>query len=128
MPIAGLGLQAAHTEYIFDIQGGYRLPMKAAALWLNGYDPGPKRVASWSGQFIWYADAQAIALPAADSAATLQYLVAQHPDYIYLDDLMSGPNTTLDSWLDTGIPDSHAQLLYSAPLGSRRVLVYRWQA
>jgi 4-amino-4-deoxy-L-arabinose transferase-like glycosyltransferase len=98
-----------------------------AGRWLAQQEPRPKWVMDAGLQVTYYAGADLIYLPYADSNLALLYIAKRRPDYIVLksEDLESLPYTAM--WFQQGIPDQRAVLVYDrGTTASERVKIYRW--
>lgn len=101
-------------------------PAMDAAAWIDAHEPGPRTIASVSGDVPYYAGDTAIALPYATSARTLAYLRRKRPDLIVLEP----PDVArpyLAAWRAHGIPDPRARLGYtSSGPAARAIEVYAY--
>lgn len=98
-----------------------------AGRWLAQQEPRPQWVMDAGLQVTYYAGADLIYLPYADSNLALLYIAKRRPDYIVLksEDLESLPYTAM--WFQQGIPDQRAVLVYDRGTAvSERVKIYRW--
>jgi 4-amino-4-deoxy-L-arabinose transferase-like glycosyltransferase len=123
-----LSFYGSRNLWEFTNESDSDLPVKAAGLWLNQYDHGKKRVASWDSRISWYGDAAYLQFPNADPARTLQYFDTQKPQFICLTNHYPKPDPTMDDWLAHGIPDNRAHLIYSGGNQIEKITIYRWAA
>jgi 4-amino-4-deoxy-L-arabinose transferase-like glycosyltransferase len=99
---------------------------KEAGNWLHSVAPGLKATYG-TPVFCYYADSFEWIWPYTDSETALRYLHVKNPDYIFLDSGYSGYTPYYDDWLDAGIPDRAASVIYQKEFPSgRKVLIYRW--
>jgi hypothetical protein len=99
---------------------------KEAGQWLHSAAPGLKS-SYGSDDFCYYASSYEWILPYTDSATALRYFHKKNPDYIFLDSSNLGYTPYYDEWLNKGIPDSAATLIYQKELiGQRKVVIYKW--
>ena len=99
-----------------------------AGRWLAQQEPASKWVMGAGLQVAYYAGADLIYLPFADSDLALRYVAKRRPDYIVLLGRSEGrPPLDTTRWFDEGIPDKRATLVYnegSPP--NERIKIYRW--
>ncbi len=103
---------------------------KQAGLWLNRHDPGPKTIMAQSMITGYYAGATVIQLPYTRSSRVADaYLASKDPTYIELrlDPANPGP-PYIQEWIERGIPDRRATLIYGSPAreGVGLVEIYCW--
>jgi hypothetical protein len=118
--VALLSLRGSSGLFEFYIQEPLFLPAKQAALWLGNFQPGRKAVASFDSRIAFYSDAVFVQLPDAAPAATLRYLAARNPDFIYIDNILLKSNPIIGEWLAHGIPDGFAELVYETKRETKR--------
>jgi 4-amino-4-deoxy-L-arabinose transferase-like glycosyltransferase len=103
------------------------LPIKQAGLWLGSYRPGPKGIFG-SAVVSYYAGGAEMFYPYADARLALQYIHLKNPDFLVLDADHAGYYPYYTDWLENGIPDPAAQLIYSSEKQSTdRILIYAWK-
>ncbi len=102
------------------------IDQKEAGYWLKSVAPGIK--ASYgTPDFCYYADSFEWIWPYTDGETALRYLHIKNPDYIFLDSAYSGYTPYYNDWLNNGIPDGSAKVIYREDFpGGRKVLIYRW--
>jgi hypothetical protein len=95
---------------------------KPVGTWLAHYRPGPNRVMTMHPQVPYYSRGTLLLMPYAESSLALQYIHLKQPDFIVLveEDRVIAPY--LKQWLDNGIPDRSATLIYEAD----GVVIYEW--
>jgi len=96
--------------------------LKQVGIWLASYRPGPKRVMTMHPQVPYYSRGTLLLMPYAEGSLALQYVHLKQPDFIVLveEDRFIVPY--LKQWLDSGIPDQSATLIYQAG----GVAIYEW--
>ncbi len=101
------------------------LPLKNAGLWLREARPAPKNVFS-SAVVAYYAGADQWLYPYADGSLALRYIRAKHPDYLVFEPGTGNSTPYLTDWIENGIPDQQAKLVYEddSPIG--KTIIYRW--
>jgi hypothetical protein len=107
-------------------------PVKEAGKWLAAFTPGPKTVMDGSGNLAFHAEASLLWFPYSDSSLALKYIDKKKVDFIVLRDGWLGwlpPAPYAKDWLENGIPDRRAQLIYSERTPARgRILIYKWNS
>jgi 4-amino-4-deoxy-L-arabinose transferase-like glycosyltransferase len=102
-------------------------PVKQAGKWLDALMPGPKTVMDASTVLAFHARASFVCFPYSDSSLALSYIEKKGVDFIVLREEWLPPVPYMKDWLDKGIPDRRAQLIYSYEMSGRgRILIYRW--
>jgi hypothetical protein len=102
-------------------------PTKDAGLWLRHTSPGPKTIMDVSSVFSFYAGGIHLYLPYCDAATALRYFAKKRPDFIVLSSRTSFLRPYLRTWIETGIPDTRATLVYAQPEPEGgKIVVYRW--
>ena len=100
---------------------------KEAGLSLRKAAPGPKMIMDVSSVFAFYAGGTHVYLPYCDAGTALRYFAKKKPDFIVLSTHTSALRPYLRGWIEMGIPDEHATLVYSQPRpDGGKILVYRW--
>jgi 4-amino-4-deoxy-L-arabinose transferase-like glycosyltransferase len=96
--------------------------LKQVGAWLAHYRPGPKRVMTTHPQVPYYSRGTLLLMPYAEGSLALQYVHLKQPDFIVLveEDRLIAPY--LKQWLDDGIPDPLATLIYK----DSGVVIYEW--
>jgi len=102
--------------------------LKEAGVWLKQYHPSPGKimdtessvVAYYSGGYYW-------SLPYAESDVALRYIAGRNPDFIVLNGRLMELRPYLRSWIEQGIPNRAARLVYSSgETLEDRILIYQW--
>ncbi len=110
-----------------DITSGWapNQAVKEAGLWLRHHDPGPKTTFT-NDVFCYYSRSFESIFPYTDGETALRYLHEKHPDYVFLySDSVNAPYYS--HWVEEGIPDPAAILIYNRVLSDgRKILIYRW--
>jgi len=101
------------------------IPFKEAAVWLRAHSPENKYVMG-SGEFIFYSGGLQYINAYADAQLELRYIHKKKPDYLVLDELRDIHRPYTKDWLDHGIPDPQAKLVYATGTTPNRVVVYQW--
>ena len=96
--------------------------LKEVGTWLAHYRPGPNRVMTMHPQIPYYSRGTLLLMPYAESSLALQYIYLKQPDFIVLLDEDRAIAPYLKEWLDKGIPDPSATLIFE----TRGVVVYEW--
>lgn len=101
---------------------------KEAGLWLRNTAPGPKMIMDVSSVFAFYAGGTHLYLPYCDAETALRYFAKKKPDFIVLSSHTGALRPYLREWIEAGIPDEHATLVYSRPRpDGGKIIVYRWE-
>jgi Dolichyl-phosphate-mannose-protein mannosyltransferase len=121
----------ATTDYLdeFKNTGAQKDPIKEAGLWLRGYIPGSKKIMDTSSVIPYYAGGTWTPLPYAGSSLALKYIHHKRPDFIVLTANGSNTRPYVREWIQNGIPDSNAKLVYNTD-GSEesRITIYQWDS
>lgn len=108
-------------------QGPKTLLLKDVGTWLGHYRLGPKRVMTVHGQIPYYSGGTFLPMPYAEASLALRYVHRKRPDFIVLIREESYMAPYLKQWLEEGIPDLAATLIFRAggtsPVG---VAIYEW--
>jgi 4-amino-4-deoxy-L-arabinose transferase-like glycosyltransferase len=133
-----LALTIAAAIPVISVPGAYDIhvsnrktvPLRIAGEWLNTYAPGPKTVMDIPTVLAFHAVATFVPFPYSDSDVAIRYMDKRNVNFIVLsdyDDLSSRPY--LKKWMEKGIPNSRAKLIYNAnDEGRGRILIYKWNA
>ena len=103
------------------------LLQKDIGSWLREYRPGPKRVMALAPEIAYYSGGTFLQMPYAEASRVLQHVHLKHPDFIVLfaPDRSFAPY--LKDWVEEGIPDRAATLIYQAgPTSPADVAIYEW--
>jgi 4-amino-4-deoxy-L-arabinose transferase-like glycosyltransferase len=98
-----------------------------AGLWLarNGFES--KRLAVRLPVVPYYAKGTLIAFPCGDPDVTLQYLARRRVDFVVLESAEAQVLPTIGEWIEHGIPDPRARLVYDkTSTAGVRVVIYQW--
>ena len=102
---------------------------KQAGLWLGKYMPGPKTIMDTAVAVSYYADGYWAPYPYADSQLAMKYVQAKRPTFLVVRSAAVTARPYLSEWLEQGIPDQHAELIYSIDdPAAGRIRIYRWLA
>jgi 4-amino-4-deoxy-L-arabinose transferase-like glycosyltransferase len=125
-----VALPMTMTRYIGDVQegGARRLALKSAGLWIKNHHPGSKTIMDADVTAIpYYAQATMMVLPYADAPLALRYIHKKSPDFVVLASDTANLRPYITEWLEHGIPDSDATMVYKAGNPpDEQVVVYRW--
>jgi hypothetical protein len=125
-----LGLSAANAGTVGELSESFpdNLGIKQAGIWLRAHSQPHSTVMSYESSIPFYAHADWLPLPYANSQLALQYVALKHPDFVAISYQMSGTTPYATDWLNHGIPDPHAQLVYdsNSPSPGHRIRIYRW--
>jgi hypothetical protein len=109
-------------------QGPKTVLLKEVGTWLGHHRPGPKRVMTMRPQVAYYSGGMLLLMPPAEASLALRYVHLKHPDFIVLLEDDGSTAAYLKQWLDEGIPDSAATLIYRAGNASHGgVAIYEWR-
>ena len=101
-------------------------PVKQAGRWLDALAPGPKIIMDASTVLAFHARASYIPFPYSDSSLALQYIEKKGINFIVLREEWLSPAPYIKDWLEDGVPDRRAQLIYSEKTQRGRILIYQW--
>ena len=102
-------------------------PLKEAGLWLRTHYTSRPMLMSVGDIVPYYARADWMPLPYADSSLALQYVESKNPDVLILSYMDEGATPYASTWLKNGIPDAHAHLIFQTGDDSGHpVRIYRW--
>jgi hypothetical protein len=101
-------------------------PVKRAGEWLAALMPGPKIVMDASTIVAFHAGASWMGFPYADASSALKYIDKKRVDFIVLRDEWPSTVPYVKDWLENGIPDPRAQLIFSEKTQRGRILIYKW--
>jgi hypothetical protein len=122
-------LAFATTAYITDLKRArsHIDPVKEAGLWLGQFAGGPNRVMSSSSVFAYYSGGTWLPLPYSESTLALKYIHRKQPNFIVLASEGSGTRPYLRQWMESGIQDHSAKLIYDkASFDGERIKIYQW--
>lgn len=122
-----LAVSARYIPAVNQFQESEKPARKEAGMWLARQDPAPKVVMSFELQVPYYAGADIVLLPYADSDQALRYIAKRKPDYIVLVGGSPGGLPYTKNWFREGIPSSGAKLVYDRVRpGGEHIKIYRW--
>ena len=121
--IASHGVRKVWDLTTFDYNSQF---LKQAGRWLDTFAPGPKTVMDASTIVAFYAGASFIGFPYADGSLALKYIDKKRVDFIVLRDDWPSTIPYVKDWLENGIPDRRAQLIYRDNTERGRILIYKW--
>jgi 4-amino-4-deoxy-L-arabinose transferase-like glycosyltransferase len=103
-------------------------PVKFAGQWLDEYSPGPKTVMDSTTLVAFHAHASYLAFPYSSESSGFGYIEKNGVNYIVLmSEAIDDSIPYLKKWMNDGIPDARAQLIYSSDSSTTgRVVIYRW--
>ena len=102
-------------------------PVKQAGKWLNALMPGPKTVMDASTILAFEAGASFVVFPYTDASSALKYIEKKRVNFVVFRDDMFSTAPYFKDWLDNGIPNRRAQLIYSDQTQRGRILIYKWK-
>jgi hypothetical protein len=98
-----------------------------AGRWLAQQESRRIRVMDGGLQVAYYAGADLIYLPYAESAVALRYIEKKKPDYIVLIGGSPGGLPYAAKWFEQGVPDARAIPVYDrGGVASERIKIFRW--
>ena len=119
---------ASGTQDVNELQTArpLYLPLKRAGLWLKNQHPAPKNIFS-SAVVAYYSGADQWLFPYSDGPLAVRYIRKINPDFLVIEPSAERNAPYLADWVENGIPDSQAVLVYQerSPLGV--TAIYRWQ-
>jgi 4-amino-4-deoxy-L-arabinose transferase-like glycosyltransferase len=121
--IATYGVRTVWDLTTFDYNSR---PVKQAGRWLDALAPGPKIIMDASTILAFHARASYIPFPYSDSSLALQYIEKKGINFIVLREEWLSPAPYIKDWLEDGVPDRRAQLIYSEKTQRGRILIYKW--
>ena len=112
----------------FDDQGPNTRLLKDVGVWLDHYRPGDKRIMTLHPTVAYYSAGILLLMPVTTASLALQYVHLKRPDFIVLFDRDGAIAAYLRQWLDDGIPDKAASIIYRASSASHDgVTIYEWR-
>jgi 4-amino-4-deoxy-L-arabinose transferase-like glycosyltransferase len=121
--IAFYGIRHVPELTLFDYTSR---PVKQAGRWLDALAPGPKTIMDASTVLAFHAGASFVGFPYTDASLALKYIEKKRVDFIVLREDSLPSATYSKDWLESGIPDRRAQLIYSDKAQRGRILIYKW--
>jgi hypothetical protein len=105
------------------------LLLKDVGTWLGNDRPGPKRVMTVATEIPYYSGGISLGMPYAEAALALRYVHHKRPDFIVLVREERYVAPYLKQWLEEGIPDRAAKLIYRAgPASQADIAIYEWHS
>jgi 4-amino-4-deoxy-L-arabinose transferase-like glycosyltransferase len=123
--IATYGVRKVWDLTTFDYKSQ---PVKQAGRWLDALAPGPKTIMDGSTILAFHATASYVPFPYSDSSLALKYIEKKGINFIVLREEWLSPAPYIKDWLEDGVPDRRAQLIYSEKTQRGRILIYQWNA
>ncbi len=134
VPSAAIALMLAISWYgtdenwLFSSNQAEYLDLKQAGRWIKTHSDGSRHIVCHNVVITYYSKAINDGLPYAPLTQTLRYLQARQPDFIVLDSRDETSFPEVKEWIDHGIPDNHAQLVYDTGVKTgNRIEIYRWR-
>ena len=108
--------------------GAENSPAKVAGSWLGQHSsPGMAVMTAGDSTVPFYAGGTLSLLPYTESAVALRYIQSKNPSFVVLNSTELGKRPYLRDWLQHGIPDSHATIVYdSGGNADTRIAIYQW--
>jgi 4-amino-4-deoxy-L-arabinose transferase-like glycosyltransferase len=103
-------------------------PIKVAGEWLDEFSPGPKTVMDNSTLVAFHARASYLHFPYTSEPSAFRYIEKNKVDFIVLmSEAIDDTFPYMKKWMNDGIPDRRAQLIYSVDTSQLgRVVIYKW--
>jgi hypothetical protein len=102
--------------------------VKTAGLWLATQAPAGMRIMDAASAIPYYARADGLALPYASKDLALRYIDYKAPDYVVLRGALGTQRPYLTEWVENGIPQHDAQLVYdTGGATGERIRIYKWK-
>ena len=127
-----LGMVAVSSRHVDAIPalaetGPFGRKIREASRWLTWVDQGGKRIMDSSPNLALHAGALFVPLSPGDGPAALAAIEAADVDFIVVRSSGVASRAYLRDWLERGIPDHRARLVYSDQAHTdQRVVIYRW--
>jgi hypothetical protein len=121
--IATYGVREVWDLTAFDYKSQ---PVKQAGKWLDTVAPGPKTIMDASTVLAFNARASYVHFPYSDSSLALKYIEKKGINFIVMREEWLPPAPYTRDWLENGIPDRRAQLIYCDKTQRGRILIYKW--
>lgn len=110
-------------------EGPQVLLWKEVGTWLGSYQPGPKRIMVVEAVIPYYSGGLSFGMPYADASLALRYVHSKRPDFIVLTKEAHYRAPYLKQWIEEGIPDPAARLIYRVgPDSVPDVAIYAWRS
>ena len=98
-----------------------------AGLWLREVAPVKKQVMDVSASIPFHASAQYVPFPQGDSRTAFEVISRLGVDFIVVRTARAVSPSYLSEWLDHGVPDARARLVYSRQgRDAEQIAVYKW--
>jgi hypothetical protein len=121
--VATYGVREVWDLTAFDYKSE---PVKQAGKWLDTIAPGPKTIMDASTVLAFHARASYVPFPYSDSSLALKYIKKKGINFIVVREEWLSPAPYIKDWLENGIPDRRAQLIYCDKAQRGRILIYKW--
>jgi 4-amino-4-deoxy-L-arabinose transferase-like glycosyltransferase len=123
--LASLGVSQLWDFAAFGSESKVFIEMGA---WLKNAGPEAKTVMDTTQSIAFHADASFVPFPECASAVALRYLDKKGVNFIVLRTAPVKGRRYLQDWLQHGIPDRRAELVYSRETAMfGKVLIYKWK-
>jgi dolichyl-phosphate-mannose-protein mannosyltransferase len=120
-------LQGTRSLFLFQEGSPTTQPVKDAAQWIHNQQNGPIKIMDVPTSLAFHANADYVPFPYCSGQLALRFLEKADVDYIVLRPGVQFTRYYL-RWLNSGIPDARASLVYSNAAGNANgVLVFRWK-
>jgi 4-amino-4-deoxy-L-arabinose transferase-like glycosyltransferase len=107
------------ARYIADKEAGLRIQSLASETDGRIVDSLP--ILAYYARGLW------VPLPSADSRTALAYIGEKHPSFVVVRGEKNGYLPYYEDWIERGIPDPRARLIYQAGTGpGTEIAIYRW--
>ena len=101
--------------------------VKEAGEWLRSSSLEPRIVMDTQGNLAFHAGAKYVPFPYSDSATALRYVDKKNVDFIVLRESDWSSRPYLRDWLENGVPDRRAQLIYSRETPTfGKTFIFKW--
>jgi 4-amino-4-deoxy-L-arabinose transferase-like glycosyltransferase len=119
-------LKDTRNLFVFREGSPESLGAKEAGVWILKRQSRGIRVMDVLDTVAFHADAEFVHFPSCDAGVAIRYIEKEKVDYVIFRRGFDQPRYYKD-WLQSGIPDARAQLVYATPEGDpNRILVFQW--
>ena len=102
-------------------------PVKVAGRWLTSHASRPVKVADTSTILAFHAQASYVPFPYCDGPTALRYFDKKGVNYIVVRDSDYDSRPYVNAWIENGIPDARATLIYTDETSTgKRIRIYEW--
>jgi hypothetical protein len=122
-------LAGIHSRAVGEFAESRWIEHKNAGRWIAAHFPASPKITVVSLDMIsaYYANATARVLPEADSLTAAAYIHRIDPDFVVLWDQEKFQRPYVEEWIDNGIPDPCANLVYQDGIDvDHRLVIYKW--